>query len=1272
MQSVHEISMEIIRTSTEFQLAVDRSDTTAAIKLWDTSPLLQSCLSGEFQQYSSLHVGIMVLEKALQQQWTPLAERLLTKPGLQKWYVQKAVKFFESSLINKQFSQALNQLKQFTFIELWYSNPNDFPFSQDGISTDSWKLLEAAAESKNTVLIQTICRKQNLQFCLKDQIGKMAIPVDVQVRIFQMSAEQQLTSITDFLLDNWQNQPQPQTTGNLPAFECNAAFVEAIVNFENSLLKKIPDAQIALELLRKNPQISLIYSCQYIFPINREGVSKKKIWNIFEAALKSENKPLIYMVWENNQKLQSLLMNPSLPHTKLTNGVQINIYKRASLLKLTAITNRLLTNPLLKEWHEVNLKNINEKADNTARPSQLNTKSAPVIDFQLIDVISSFISALESKNIESILEKWNNNVILQNCLAVNIQVFLIPSAMRAHIFQMASELKLTEITSYMTNPASSISLNMPPICSSQSARGINPDKVFMDAIIGFESALLDGSILEAIKTLEKFPDFFNGDKYNQTRQKIISKTEIWKLFEAALKTTRIPILIIKALWKNPELKSCLKCEVPGMVIPLKHLIAMFSASYNNIIPSISKTLWKSNQNLRDWFMYKNVNMNVPDMPDMQRISLSELIKEHKRLWVSKGKNKTFLKKIAVKIYKQVPELQDWYQGLILNMGTSEMPENKIIPIQDLIDFIRNLTPFFDKEDPAFEKIYSDTRIQRWYTGAVVNFGTIPNPINKRLHINAILERFLFLLNSESRPQQLLILMADIPEIQAYLKGWPVNTGIEVLPPLATEQLVDQLSLIIQNCPSIMMNSWRDNLVLQNAVYSMKYQQFKSLLKKIIHFALPSLEEFISSFSNMILLQNFLRNERQNKYVQTRILIQKRIKNSDLNTLNLDTTKDIQSLSYLLNLMPKEVIVSNDKIEIPSNLVEPLHNNYLLKQQLGIMHILDLGTYCYLQVRDVKLYNAFLSAFLQQPIEPIIQVPYGHKPMILEMAIGKFTKALLDTNPIKLNTVITLWAEYPDLACWFLGKEMDCFGIKNNRIQVKELLPCFLAALSYPLECVYILRQMLKNSLELQQYIRELPETTLLYYFNQILKSKSITLLNLIWSENVKLHKTLKDLSYQDAKQELKTVLQEVKSLNTSSKRDFVTSYCNNIDNMALLEDVLEELSNSKQKSLIEMRIFYLRNLAHSQLSLKRVNEFESESPRKKLKTNIQMNINPQVPEIYLAHTLDYECEDYNALEFKKVESVDTISPNNPYRLFQLNDKNNDSLACDNSWDLEKP
>jgi len=498
MQSFNELTKTI--GNLEFALESGNIQTIEAI--WENDLLLQSCLGGKIQGLSlPLDTRIRMLQRASELQLTPIIECLWMNPDLKTWHIQQAIRFFESSLVNKQFKQALEYLQKFDFISSWYSNPAAFAFNKENISeVPIWKILESALESKNRQLIQTIWNNQHLQSCLKDQAHGM-VPIDVQVRILQMAVEQQWISITNLLLESWRIGPmQPiSQTATKPTF--NSEFYETIVCFESLLMKKPPDVKGAMGQLRKYPFLSLVYRTDMPYFRGKITTHKIKIWKLFESALISKNKHLIHMIWENNQNLQSDLLDP--PGGKITLNVQIRILNLALQQKLTTITETLLTNPNLKNWYD----KTQSAPINPVKTQDRQQKSPSPVDLPALTmVITHFKFALESKNIELIQSIWANNPMLQACLAGKIQGFTVPLNMGIQILQHLLSLQLTEISEYLLNHADLKKWYIEQQLNQVNVPKNTQSETNEEVIKKFTSALLDEKYINVNKIITMWAD----------------------------------------------------------------------------------------------------------------------------------------------------------------------------------------------------------------------------------------------------------------------------------------------------------------------------------------------------------------------------------------------------------------------------------------------------------------------------------------------------------------------------------------------------------------------------------------------------------------------------------------------------------------------------------------------------------------------------------------------------------------------------------------------
>jgi hypothetical protein len=259
-------------------------------------------------------------------------------------------------------------------------------------------------------------------------------------------------------------------------------------------------------------------------------------------------------------------------------------------------------------------------------------------------------------------------------------------------------------------------------------------------------------------------------------------------------------------------------------------------------------------------------------------------------------------------------------------------------------------------------------------------------------------------------------------------------------------------------------------------------------------------------------------------------------------------------------------------------------------------------------------------------------PYKCRSHSLQTISDTFMQHLMHRMPEQSHMVTKLWTENPGLAIWF-GSE-----IKKKRIPLIYLNHCFNAALTDPVPCVEILLCILKNSEDLKTWLRNLPFSELGGYLKSIINSKSIDLVDLIWMDNKKLHKSMNVLSDNETKLWVDHMLTNILVVAESGFR-FLETWLNNIDKISLLDNVFKNLpsysrdqlstkeavSDWNKKMFIKQRIKFLnKQLAVPTESLKRVQESDTDAKNfyKRLKiSDIDLN-NLNKPEPVLCNSQD--------------------------------------------------
>lgn len=703
-----------------------------------------------------------------------------------------------------------------------------------------------------------------------------------------------------------------------------------------------------------------------------------------------------------------------------------------------------------------------------------------------------------------------------------------------------------------------------------------------------------------------------------TQPVVLNLQELMKTY-TAFKTTLEQEDNISSLtiWRhNPALQICLADQIQG-IIPLALREEIFLKALTMDLTEITDVMLKCPQ-LRKWNEYRLL-MN-PAIEYEQKEETHEII--------------------------TIPEL---------------LQEN--ISIQVLIDnFEKQIVHLQDAG--VLQNLSKKNQLKNWYTGKPVNFGTGANPLWKQLSVDALLQRFKRFLNAPSIPYLMIHCMFnDVPEIKLYLKGWPVNTGTKVKPPLLTKELIKYFTFMAENFSFIAEEMWQDNVVLQNAVELMPYQPFEALLKKI-YANFTNFNAFIKPFKQLALLESFLKNAAVDTHTyRLGQLIAEHIKN--MKKAQVNSINDIQS--HLLQSMPMEGFNNDNIVQIPS---EILQLDQQIKQQLGITGIYSLGQNCFIQVKNVQFYDAYLSAFLLL-VEGNMKANIADKKSI-ENVITRFIH-LVQEKPMDKYAVITLWMHNPILAEWFGGLDVACFGKLNNQIDFKTLLSCFEPlALCDPWGFKYILKCMLIGSEDLQKYIRNLPfknhskEPGLHDYLIMLVKSQSLHMVNLIMDKNSKLQNNIKHLDFQEKKTLLEIILENFPAVNKTNK-EFIRNFIDGIGNVLLLLKVLDELSskvsklgtgfeirsNEIQRALISIRMELLpppvilkkRKVEYPEISASNDTSTVS-NKRQKRDENIQ-----EAQVVYLAQVVGEWAPHSNPVHrfglFERQERMDTSDSSNP-------------------------
>ena len=247
-------------------------------------------------------------------------------------------------------------------------------------------------------------------------------------------------------------------------------------------------------------------------------------------------------------------------------------------------------------------------------------------------------------------------------------------------------------------------------------------------------------------------------------------------------------------------------------LSLDQLIHDFQSALQARNTTVTITMWKQNPLLQKWYRSQPVNFGTSEQPDMRTIPLQDLVGIFKSALASRKV------RIIEAIWDNNPILPAVYTGQLVNVSPLAHTETtNIVSFDDLTDHFRSVLA--SRCTKVFKDIWEKNSLLRaWYNGQPVNFGTTEQPDMRTIPLQDLVSIF----ESALASQKVHIIEAiwdNNPILPAVYTGQLVNVSplahTETTNIISFDALTNHFrSVLASRCTKVIKDIWEKNSLLR--------------------------------------------------------------------------------------------------------------------------------------------------------------------------------------------------------------------------------------------------------------------------------------------------------------------------------------------------------------------------------------------------------------------------------------------------------------------------